>query len=292
MMGLGQIERALAEGDPRAMIKFELDDLNLDGVKKLAKYLGINIANISEETLRSQIAEKKAADVEITLFQGDRVLSAEPATASSSKLALVAAVVAVFAMLGGWVSSWAAVKNLERTLATEAERQRGEQIQDWQQIVVFSAIEKATSAKPPGLNVAEIKTAYLEEATIVEGIDLKKQDLQEMALRRIVIDLLRSGLVYRLTDGRFVVQEALFNDEFERPYTIQKAKRAILMFLSTHEGQFTSEGLRRELSNRVKLTEEEWTETIADLLLTKTVRVDSANKLHSVLRPPSKKAEK
>lgn len=77
---------------------------------------------------------------------------------------------------------------------------KASKIADWQRVVVFSAINRTN-----GLSYKEIKSSYLEAALQLDSFDLPKSEIQNGALQRILLNLLREKVVGLDLDNKYKV---------------------------------------------------------------------------------------
>lgn len=61
----------------------------------------------------------------------------------------------------------------------------------------------------------EIRSEYVTQATIVSGIDLKKEELQDLALTKILLDLISSGIAFETDDGKYLIHQQSPNWKFQ-----------------------------------------------------------------------------
>ena len=122
-------------------------------------------------------------------------------------IAVLGLVIAIVAATANWWEATGTVGLLEAELAktnSEAERIKKEK---WQQLVVFSIIEEGFAAKnyESGVSTENIQAAYLDEARMVKEVELGQDDIQPMALKQILLSLLRDQLVYQTDEGEYGV---------------------------------------------------------------------------------------
>jgi hypothetical protein len=74
-------------------------------------------------------------------------------------------------------------------------------IRDWQRVVIYSLIEEGLVT-----SFDDLKAKYLQKAQQLLSISVPKKEIQDDALRRILLDLQRDNLVYRRDDSKYQIQ--------------------------------------------------------------------------------------
>src|SRR6266849_6717986 len=90
--------------------------------------------------------------------------------------------------------------------ALDAASKAEEKKTSWQYVIVYKIIADGMKGEWNGLTLDEIRRRYATEVAAVKDIDVGRPDLQEMAIRKVVLGLIESQLVYNTIDDRYVIQ--------------------------------------------------------------------------------------
>ena len=75
-----------------------------------------------------------------------------------------------------------------------------ELVREWQQTIVHDIINRSQV----GIPFHQIKTEYVAEVTALKDLSVSKSEIQDVSLKRILLDIQRSMLVTQLADGRYI----------------------------------------------------------------------------------------
>lgn len=212
-------------------------------------------------------------------------------------ISVIAAMASVGQLIVGIVSTNAAIQSataathsantamenlnltLKETERSEVERQKEERqtkVLAWQKIIVFKIIEKGyyESKQKGGWNFDVIKGKYVTEAATVQGIDLKKEELSDLALKRIILDLMANQLIFQTVDEHFIINAALMNPRFDRTYSIEEVKYEIMNLITTEGGKYTVEAVGQKIHQKLAGTKpEEYNYVINNLIATRMLEI-------------------
>jgi hypothetical protein len=172
-------------------------------------------------------------------------------------------------------------------LRKEEEAQR---VQEWQKVTDYKIIQKYFLKNRATISFEEIKTAYVTEASRSDKIDLPKEELQDLTLRKILLDLMTSSLVYETTGGKYVVNQADINKKFDRFFVIEDAAEEIIGLLHDKDAKYTAEQLKERLEKdkKIKLSSVEYDKLLLELVGKGWVTIDGEGFLRSRLHPAKK----
>jgi hypothetical protein len=263
------------------MLKIDLEDLRLEGLQKIAGLYGIQTPGVDRDVLLTRIRDRLPGQWEITLGEPNKAWYRR----GSSWMSLAGIVVAALSLVGGWYSIYTTVsKNLEEKLK--------ENTRAWQQVIVYSIIEKGTQAQPRGLSFDEIRDKYVVEAAAAQGVDVPKDKLQPIELKRILTDLISLDQVYQTTEDKYVLKKAMIVEGIDRMFVVDKAKAHVLHVLAIEPAKYTVEELGRRVIPETGITQQEFTRLINELISLNTVTFDTEDRLASRAFPKKKKNDK
>lgn len=172
---------------------------------------------------------------------------------------------------------------LEQQNKEEDDRHRLE----WQRVIVYDIIAKGyRKTERRGLSFDEIQSKYREEAKSVQGIDISRDQLQPLELRRILLELSMQGTIYQTQQETYVIVEGMISPRAGRHYTESQAKYAIIDMLTADSGKYTVLELSQKVLAKHNLTPEEFNVVMTDLLVAKAILIDKNKKVWCVLNPP------
>jgi hypothetical protein len=136
------------------------------------------------------------------------------------------------------------------SLWTKRRDERRSSIRDWQRVVVYTIIEENGPLQATG-----IQALYIQKAQQLLSFKVSRNELQEDALRRILLDLQRDGVVVRLENMQYQIQckipmESWAYEELIRTFNERKLKVAIRRIIEGGSGKYTVEGLARMLHDQ------------------------------------------
>jgi hypothetical protein len=150
---------------------------------------------------------------------------------------------------------------------------------------LLSLIEDGSS-----ISFAALKSTYLQKAQQLLSLRIPKDEIQDDALRRILLDLQKDGVVIRLKDLTYQVQfkvplEAWAMEEMKQALPQRTLKPKILAIIERESGVHTPEGLVRRLHEQgAEVTFEEVDELLYELRGFSGLKLGPAGKLEFV--PP------
>jgi hypothetical protein len=175
-------------------------------------------------------------------------------------------------------------------------QESSKQVEHWQRVVIHKLI-----AESNGIPFNDLKLRYITEAAQFQIVSLPAKDIQDDALRHVLLDLQREKLVY--LDGRHSYHAtietpaqgddvvATMKDRMKRENEITLARPAILRFVERESGLLsTEEIIQRCREQKVQISDEDVYNLIADLRSQRVVQKDEAGKLwatHEVEARPS-----
>jgi hypothetical protein len=177
------------------------------------------------------------------------------------------------------------LRKLSTAEYARAEDDRSQKVQDWQRVVVYNILDAKMNRDRGALAIDEIRNEYVSQAATVNGLDLKKEELQDLALRRILLDLMSSGLVYETGKGKYVVQQSELNLKFDRQFLQSDAVSKILTVVNDESGKYTVAELDPKLRDELKLSKEEFNKVVLELVAYNWINIDHQGKLTSRLKP-------
>ena len=169
-----------------------------------------------------------------------------------------------------------------------AEEERKKKVREWQEVIVYNILQQRMNKERGAMTFEEIRTEYVTQATAVQGIDLKREELQELPLKKILLVLMSLGLVYEMAGGKYAIQQSVLNVKFDRVYPKSDAADKILFFVDNESGKHTIDEIDAKLRDELKLSKEEFTRILVELSSLGYIILHEDGKLYSKLKPPKK----
>lgn len=166
----------------------------------------------------------------------------------------------------------------------------------WQLVVLFKIIDEGYITNPMGMTLSDIRSKYQTEAASAPH-DLKINDKDELAIRRLLLELLKTHLVYLTTDFRYGVVHATYA-QLQDPCKgkIAEEVRSYIVNLLTKEseaGKYNILELSQKAMEAVKgATVVEANCVIVNLVSRKEIIVGPNYKFWSAANAPKKIIEK
>jgi hypothetical protein len=255
------------------MLKFALEDLTVEGLRKLADSYGIPKTKTGRDELLEALKERMAKDAEIVI--------GEPKKPWWKTASVIVSIIALVVSAAGW-----AVVYL--TIQKDAAQKRETQKQHWQQVIIYKIIKDGTK-KQPTMGFEDIRQKYLSEAAASNIVELTKEELQPHELDRILLELMASNMVYLNIDDNYTVQRTSTYKRADRVFIEEDAKYAILHELTINPGKHTAAELYQAIQKATSLTAEEYNALLNQLMASKMVIVGLDFKLSSITSTPQKK---
>jgi hypothetical protein len=276
------------------MITFKLSDLNAEALRAAAKRLGID-DGLNKSDIEVKIRERVAADDDALVFGSSSkqvmLIPQNPAWRTIGFWTLLVYVATMFFVAwsskSGSDSAVTALAQLNANLSRQAEEDRKTKVRDWQQVIVFKLVED--EGGDTGVGFKDILSKYTDKALTVEGIDFKKEELQDLALQRILTDLLVLGLVYQTMDNKYIIQRAAVSPRSSRVFVEEGARYHILHLLSIEPGKYTVEELGRLINVKLKTSSEEFVHIINEMITQGFIKMSPEGKVYSAAFPPPEK---
>jgi len=132
---------------------------------------------------------------------------------------------------------------LERNL-----RERRRELEDWQRVVIYDLIETGA------IQFDEIRTRYVVAAQQFSGFRIPRKDIQDGALKRLLLSMVEARLVSITDDDTYVVNRvSQSDDQFKRAAIMEMQKRQglnmllsnVFQTLDRDSGKFTIDQLYR-----------------------------------------------
>jgi hypothetical protein len=268
------------------MLKFTLvDDLTVDGLRKLADLYGVPKAVTLKPDLITALQGRMATGDEVVLGQATKAWYRTPT--------VMVSIVSVLIAIGAMAASW---YNVSNTVSKElAEKRKGAML-DWQRVVVYKIIEAGTKDKDKdndgSMSFETIRQQYVTEAAAADGISLPKGELQPWSLRRILLDLIMTQAVYQSHDDKYCIQRSYTNPRAGRTFLEEQANYTILNLLSREGGKHDFLELGQIVTDKLKITNEEYNSIMNQLMASNLVLVGLNKKLYSIASIPRGKAVK
>lgn len=135
----------------------------------------------------------------------------------------VASIVGVLALLFSGYKYYESAKKVE--------------IDNWQRIVVFSIIESTN-----GASFGNIKSSYLQFAQQLDSFELPKSEIQDGALQRLLLNLLREKTIVLDLDNKYKVMRIRMpqseNEEYEMALSMIERKKVLYKSANKNRGLF------------------------------------------------------
>jgi len=258
------------------MVKFNLADLTVEGLQKIAAYYGVS-AQGDRAALTDRIAQRMSSGTHVVLGEAPKKWWKTPP--------IIVAIIAVAVAVGGTTASWL---SLNWTMTNTLEQRSRAEKNDWKRKKVFIIIDDSVASHPLGITLDDIQSRYVQEAFLVEGIELEKRELLPAELKGIIMDLTSTGLVYRTYDNKYTVQRSAVMPGAERIHVENRANYVILSFLATESGKYTLSELRTKIADKVTLTDDEY-HLVTNQLIALNGMIIRGGKVYSAAHAPEKK---
>jgi hypothetical protein len=133
---------------------------------------------------------------------------------------------------------------------------------DFQTYKIHEIVDEWDTTTGTGISFDQIKSEFLQ--TVAQDGTIPKEAIQDDQLRRILLNLKTSGLVYQTTDGSYATQRNELAFGFGRGYAMDKASQGMLEHL-TVTGPKNNTELLSYTNENYKLTPDEYYLTLATL---------------------------
>lgn len=161
------------------------------------------------------------------------------------------------------------------------------ELRDWQEAFVFTTIDQSFEKNKftKGPSFQEIQVAYLTEGMKGTEFELSRKDRSDLALHKVLFELMALQLIFKLPDGTYVSNRGELQYGFGWHPTIETATAQAIRTLTTKYGDlgFTEAQLKDELIAAHQLTAEQ---AVHAIRLAKkpggSVSVDSEGRLHCI----------
>jgi hypothetical protein len=250
------------------MLKFNLDDLTVEGLRKLGDHYGIPKAVTQREALLTALNERMSSKAEIGLGVGASPWYKTPPILVSIISVIIAVTATAYA------------------IAKDFDQKSKDRIQHWQQVVIYKIIEDGTKSGDRAIGFEDIRKQYVTEASASEGGDIPKGELQPWALRRVLLDLITTQAVYQTLDDRYAIQRSSTNPRADRASVEEKAKYEILNILSREGGKYDYSQLAQHVTDTLKMTNEEFNTLMTQMMAANMVLIGTNKKLYSIASIP------
>jgi hypothetical protein len=159
--------------------------------------------------------------------------------------------------------------------------EREQEVARWQRVVVYSIVNELRNA-----TFKDIKSRYLENAAQVSTFRLPKEEIQDDALRRILLELMRDDIVVQDSQGSYRISAKPYMEEWaqealEDMLLERRLKPKILRMVERQSGTYTADSLVRALHQEGLNVDFDKVDTILDDLRGYGgVRKDPEGRLH------------
>lgn len=203
-------------------------------------------------------------------------------------VSILALIVSGFTFVANWWEAYGTNTQVRISLAESYRRAERRAIEDWQALVVFSIIEKgfAENNYESGVSFDAIKGQYLDEAKTVKVVVLDEDDIQPWTLKKVLMSLIRDGMVYQTGDGKYVVSRSELLPGFGRFGRQERAGYEILYILATESGKYDDQKLQVRIIDKFQLTPREYRYLITEMISAKYVVRGEDGILYSASKPP------
>ena len=153
-----------------------------------------------------------------------------------------------------------------------------DRLRDWQKVVVYNIIEKSF---PQPVDFDQIRSRYLETVQAFGEFSIPRKNIRDSALVRVLLDLLESGVVARIGDGRYTIPVAGPSNQelLDRMRRMNALADAVLTVLSSDSGRYNRDELRNRLGQQFQFTIGEFEGLLAEMAA-KGVIVIRDDKVH------------
>lgn len=135
-------------------------------------------------------------------------------------------------------------------------KQRKNELSQWQRVVVYQIIEKEQ-----GLKFDDIKSKYIVAAQQFESFDIPKKEIQDGALRSILMGLHKDDLVHIASDRRYRpvlakwqpkedIMWKMFEHEMKMKELYPKIRVEVVELLNLECGKYNKDQLYRKISGK------------------------------------------
>lgn len=155
--------------------------------------------------------------------------------------------------VGTFVLALTSVITLALTSCQINKTLKDKQIYEWQQVIVFSIIEKTGL---DGITFENIRDKYITEATSYEKINISKNKIQPEQLKLVTMNLKTKSLIGERFDGKFYKQVSPFrlNDitkQLESDEKYNSIGDAIIDIIILNPGKYDANDLYLLVENKL-----------------------------------------
>lgn len=149
---------------------------------------------------------------------------------------------------------------------------------------MFSIIsENQTEA---GISFKEIQADYLASVQQFMEFKIPSEEIQELALKRVLLELLSDGVIVMDEKERFAPEIRTLYTEGKKTFNrikTEEGKNAILIAVEQASCKFKSEEIRAKIHDKIALTPEELADILTRLIAAKRISINSDGYLCSIL---------
>ena len=183
-------------------------------------------------------------------------------------IALAALVVGTYAAIQERRQADIAAQQLKNDFEKLSQEAKEQEVRRWQASTIYSIIDKGLRGKfEKGMTFDEVSDHYFTEASKESSVKLPKGRIADKELERILFDMIGDGLVYKMHDGRYMINRAEMLSGFGRSNSLNDASMFVLSVLAgVDKGKHTDETLQAEVVQRFQLTPQEYRFVITNLI--------------------------
>jgi hypothetical protein len=257
-----------------------------EGLEKIAGLYGLSVGTgVNRDQLVQAITQRISAGNGVTFGEHPRPWY----KIASFWVSISAVFLALLGTIASWFTVHMAVAQLTYNVSKDVEDREKDRKLQWQQVIVYSIIDKETRKRPLGISFDDIRGKYIQEVVAAKKESQLNGELDEFTLRRILTDLITLQQIYHTVEDKYVLQKALMVQGVERALLQDHAKTVILHMLAAEPGRYTADQLAQKAVDTTGITRPEYNRIITDLMSSNAVAFDNQNHLYNRAFPKGSK---
>ena len=211
----------------------KLEELTVPALMTMAAELDIPDSNTMNKNQLLDAIQQKLGVNEALIFVPVNATQ-DPYKKWSLRVSIAAGIIATAAAFASWCGTIAAINKNSDESRESAEFQ-------WQVSIAYKIIERESKKHLLGVSLDDIRQQYVGEATSAKEVNLRKDKLSELELRKVLIQLLALKLVYQTAEDKYITARTAILPGGHLAVAINNAQLAIHAKLLTEKGRYTLE---------------------------------------------------
>jgi hypothetical protein len=140
---------------------------------------------------------------------------------------------------------WAVVEFVKK-IRDEREERRSAAVETWREVAAYDLFRSIMTQSPPDLDARELLSRLRDLSWEEEGIDIRKDELTEKSVLRMLMSMIDRGLIEHTINQRFSVK-VNSRDLVARGYYFNNIYEDVIEVVRDFSGQLTEADLRQRM---------------------------------------------